>query len=309
MLIRGKYIPTILNRKNLIWLSVVALIDAIAQVTLGGIVRVTGSGLGCPDWPLCYGQIIPPFKLDTLIEYSHRLSGMILGILVILMCLGFVFSNHNSKRKLTVRLSILALILVVFAGLLGGVTVLTELSKWMRLVHLGVAEILIACLCVIIVFESPAEKVVGLINSKIIGQLVVFNFGIAFFSILFGSYVVGSGYSAVCGTWPLCRGEFFPTDLFSFMHMAHRYIAIVLLLSFASLFYLSIKEYGFKNRFSMSMAAGLLILVAQIILGAIIIWTGFASEFKAIHLTMATLFWVAISIVISIYSKEYIKYV
>ena len=100
MLIRDKYIPAIFNQKNLIYLSVLALIDAVAQVTLGGIVRVTGSGLGCPDWPLCYGQIIPPFKLDTLIEYSHRLSGMILGILVLSMCLGFVFSTHNNKRKL-----------------------------------------------------------------------------------------------------------------------------------------------------------------------------------------------------------------
>jgi heme A synthase len=307
MLIRDKYIPAIFNHKNLIYLTIVALIDAVAQVTLGGIVRVTGSGLGCPDWPLCYGQVIPPFKLDTLIEYSHRLSGMMLGILVLLMCIGFVRSNNKHKSKLTTRLSILALVLVVAAGLLGGVTVLTELSKWMRLVHLGVAEILITCLCAIIVFELPAQKVIGVIRYKIIGQMVAFSVGITLFSILFGSYVVGSGYSAVCGTWPLCRGDFFPTDLFSFMHMAHRYLAIVLLVSFASFAYVSIVKFGLINRFSISVVGGLVILVAQIILGAIIIWTGFASEFKAMHLTMATLFWVAISIVASIYVKEYIK--
>ena len=118
---------------------------------------------------------------------------------------------------------------------------------------------------------------------------------------------MGSGYSAVCGTWPLCRGDFFPNDLFSFMHMTHRYTAIVLLVSFASFAYVSIVKFGLINRFSISVVGGLVILVAQIILGAIIIWTGFASEFKAMHLTMATLFWVAISIVASIYVKEYIK--
>ena len=308
MLIRDKYIPAIFNQKNLIYLSVLALIDAVAQVTLGGIVRVTGSGLGCPDWPLCYGQIIPPFKLDTLIEYSHRLSGMILGILVLAMCLGFVFSTHNHKRKLTVRLSVFALILVVFAGLLGGMTVLTELSKWMRLVHLGVAEILIASLCAIIVLEIPTDKFIGVVKHKFIGQMVTINAVFTFLSILFASYVVGSGYSAVCGTWPLCRGDFFPTDLFSFMHMAHRYSVIILVLGFGTLVYLVIARFGLKNRFSLGIISGLIILVAQIILGAIIIWTGFASELKALHLTMATLFWVAISIVASIYWKEYIKY-
>ena len=305
---RDKYISTIFNQKNLMWLSILALFDAVAQVTLGGIVRVTGSGLGCPDWPLCYGEIIPPFKLDTLIEYSHRLSGMILGILILSMCLGFVFSNHSHKRKLTVRLAVFALILVVIAGLLGGMTVLTELSKWMRLVHLGVAEILIASLCAIIVLEIPSDKFIGVIKHKLIGQMMAISVVFTFLSILFASYVVGSGYSAVCGTWPLCRGDFFPTDLFSFMHMAHRYSAIVLVLGFASLAYLVIKRFGLTNRFSLSMICGLAILVAQIILGAIIIWTGFSSEFKALHLTMATLFWVAISIGASIYWKEYIKY-
>ena len=84
MLIRDKFIPTIFDQKNLIYLSILAVLAAIAQVTLGGVVRVTGSGLGCPDWPLCYGQIVPPFQLDALIEYSHRLSGAILGVLVLL---------------------------------------------------------------------------------------------------------------------------------------------------------------------------------------------------------------------------------
>ena len=306
MLIRDKYMPAIFSQKNLLYLSGLTLIDAIAQVTLGGIVRVTGSGLGCPDWPLCYGEIIPPFKMDTLIEYSHRLSGVLLGLLVLLICLGFVFTNH--KRKLSVQLSIFALILVVIAGLLGGVTVLTELSKWVRLVHLGVAEILITCLCAIVVLELHACKLIGSIKHKIIGNMVIVNFAVTFLSILFASYVVGSGYSSVCGTWPLCRGEYFPTDLFSFMHMAHRYSVIIIFICFSSLTYLAISKFGVKNRFSLSLIFGLTILVAQIILGAIIIWTGFANEFKALHLTMATLFWVAISLVTSIYCKDiYVK--
>ena len=42
-------------------------------ITMGGIVRVTGSGLGCPDWPPCHGQLVPPLRMDAIIEYLHRL--------------------------------------------------------------------------------------------------------------------------------------------------------------------------------------------------------------------------------------------
>ena len=198
MLIRDKFIPAIFDQKNLIYLSILAVLAAIAQVTLGGVVRVTGSGLGCPDWPLCYGQIVPPFQLDTLIEYSHRLSGAILGVLVLLICLGNLIANN--KRRLIVALSAISLTLVVLAGLLGGITVLTELSKWVRLVHLGIAEILITFLCAIVVFALPTTKTIDFSNDKSIGQIVVGNLIITFISILFASYVVGSGYSSVCGT-------------------------------------------------------------------------------------------------------------
>ena len=52
--------------------AALALLAAVGQVTLGGVVRLTDSGLGCPDWPLCHGKLIPPAEFHTLIEYSHR---------------------------------------------------------------------------------------------------------------------------------------------------------------------------------------------------------------------------------------------
>src|SRR5262249_58184829 len=57
---------------------------AYLQIALGGVVRVTGSGLGCPDWPLCHGRPYPPADLHSIIEYSHRAVGSITGVLLIL---------------------------------------------------------------------------------------------------------------------------------------------------------------------------------------------------------------------------------
>jgi len=55
-----------------------------ALVVLGGVVRVSGSGLGCPDWPLCHGRPYPPLELHAIIEYSHRTTASLASLLVVL---------------------------------------------------------------------------------------------------------------------------------------------------------------------------------------------------------------------------------
>src|SRR6266849_7992348 len=64
-------------------LAVATAIFAYLQIALGGVVRVSGSGLGCPDWPLCNGRPYPPADLNAIIEYSHRTVGAVTGVLII----------------------------------------------------------------------------------------------------------------------------------------------------------------------------------------------------------------------------------
>ena len=132
-----------------------ALLSAFAQLTLGGVVRVTGSGLGCPDWPLCHGRVVPSFDTATLIEYSHRLSGSALGVLVIATAV-LAWTFYRS-RPWVVASSVFGLVMVVIAGILGGITVLTDLAWWVRLFHLGVAESVVAAMAVALVsgWHSP----------------------------------------------------------------------------------------------------------------------------------------------------------
>lgn len=272
------------------------MVAAFAQVTLGGIVRVTGSGLGCPDWPLCHGQIIPPFEFATLLEYSHRLSASLLGVLVLATVIVVLLRYRSNRWGKNSVLTALALVLV--AAILGGATVLTELAWWLRLLHLGIAEGAVAALVIAVVVSwrvgvnepvSVEDNGEPDTNKLMVAALI----GV-FLLILSGSYIVGAGYGSSCGTWPLCRGSLFPEGRPYIEHMAHRYLAAII-----GLLVLAVAYTAWQKRFSMPSVgwSGALLFVAfaaQIMVGALTVWMGFTPEIKAIHLSMATLVWIAL---------------
>ena len=279
-------------------LAVAALVSAFAQVTLGGIVRVTGSGLGCPDWPLCHGQIIPPFEFATLLEYSHRLSASLLGVLVLATTLVVLLRYRSNRWGKNSVLTALGLVLI--AAALGGATVLTELAWWLRLLHLGIAEAAVAALVITVIVswrvglrQTGPDAGMGAGRGKLVVAALI---GV-FLLILSGSYIVGMGYGSSCGTWPLCNGSLFPEGRAYIEHMSHRYFAAIV-----GLLVLAVAYRAWQGRFQLSSLgrSGVLLFVAfaaQILVGALTVWLGFTPEIKAIHLSMATLVWIALAFV------------
>src|SRR5262245_8030205 len=70
-----------------------------ALIVVGSIVRTTGSGLACPDWPLCHGRLIPPLQFNILIEWFHRLLALVVG-LGLLATAAWTFARPETRARL-----------------------------------------------------------------------------------------------------------------------------------------------------------------------------------------------------------------
>src|SRR5881397_3009832 len=102
----------------------VTLALSFLVVVWGGVVRVSGSGLGCPDWPLCHGQFLPGLDTETRIEWFHRFLGVAGGLsLAALVVLTLV--RHRAARR-AVTLTVAAGVLYLLQAVIGGLVVLLE---------------------------------------------------------------------------------------------------------------------------------------------------------------------------------------
>ncbi len=125
-------------------LALVSVIATYALIVLGGTVRVTDSGLACPDWPRCQGQLIPSLEGHVLIEYSHRLVAAGLGLLILGMAItAWLWHREN---RFFVAGATAAVMVVIVQVLVGGVTVNMELPDTVVALHLAIALILLAVL-------------------------------------------------------------------------------------------------------------------------------------------------------------------
>ena len=291
--------------------KVVALLSlavSFLQIALGGFVRASESGLGCPDWPLCHGKIIPPFEFHTLIEYSHRLNGSLLGILVSILLILCIMRYRRDKQLMLANYA--AFTLVVSAGILGGITVITELAWWIRLIHLGIAQFLAACLMYItykFAFDNLSNDYSYLNPIRAWKWKIILCVSLVFLLIVSGSYMVGIGASSSCSSWPLCKGLSIPDGISYQVHMGHRYISVVTL-AFVGYISIELMIHAKGNKLIKRVAHSALgLLGIQIILGAVTVWSGFSSHMKVTHLTVATLVWLSVILMSLVADKSFSK--
>ena len=264
-------------------LAFVTALFAYLQIALGGLVRVSGSGLGCPDWPLCHGRPYPPANIHSIIEYSHRTVGSITGVLIIATVV-LAWLLYRQRRPAVAWIASASLVAVAAEGGLGALVVANELSPWLVVVHLGLAMLILGCLVATAVMSLPTS--LGARDPSFT-RLAVLASAATYLMLLTGSTVVASNADQRCRTWPLCGSGFTPSfagaDAFTMLHRG-----VVLLVSIL-LVYVLVQAMRRPGLSGVAIAT-LAVLVLQIAVGAGAALTD-GSLFNGLHVAMATLVW------------------
>jgi heme A synthase len=272
-------------------LSLAAVSSTFALVVLGGVVRVTGSGLGCPDWPLCHGSVLPPLEAEAIIEYTHRVvASALVGPLVLATCV-LAWIAFRWEPWLTIPAA-LGMILLVGQAILGGVTVVNELPGDIVIAHLALGEALLGCLVFISVIAyrgPPPHPTAGWAGS--FPWLTLASAGAVYVVLLSGSYVTNAGATGACFDWPLCQGDLIPEHRLQMIHVAHRFVAAIAGLFLAFVLYRGIRQ-GHRPESIRLLSKGIAALfLAQVLIGAVTVWLKFPADFRALHLGLATAVW------------------
>lgn len=293
-------------------LATLTIVATIALTLIGGVVRVSDSGLGCGPagsgthgWPLCEGGVVPEATSESIIEYTHRVVAGIVAVLILVMVVQ-AFRNLRSYRSL-VRGSVAAGVLVLVQAALGGLTVEEGLEEALVAAHLGLAMLLIGLLLLLRRGASGLPASVPPARSGALRAVTAVAAVLVLATIVAGGYVAGTekhgtpdapqgGQAHVaCGTgfsadtFPGCNGEFlgFGQSRLADIQLTHRAFMYLAALAVIVMVAMAIRQRVTSRAFVL--AGGL--LIAQIALGAINVWAGKHAGLIVGHLALGTALW------------------
>ena len=254
---------------------------------IGSVVRTTGSGLACPDWPLCQGRLIPPFEFHVLIEWTHRLVALLVGLLLLATSL-WTWTHRETRVRLG-GLAALAVALYFVQALLGALTVWKLLSPSMVSSHLAVALLLFSGLLVLtLAAHAEAESEARDWAPRPAGLLPLAWLATAWtwLQSVLGGVVSSSHAGLACPDWPTCHGKWFPPmkGLIG-LQMMHRFSAYGLLAAMIVFTILARRAADPRVMLGASLALGL--TASQIVLGVCNVLLGTPPWLSALHLATA----------------------
>ena len=265
-------------------------------ILVGGLVRASGAGLGCPDWPRCFGSWIPPASAASLppqfdpsqfnptlmwTEYLNRLLGVTVGILIFATAIS-AWRHHRHQPRI-LWTTIAAFLLVGFEGWLGGRVVAHELAAWIVTAHLIVA-IVIVQLLLYATFEAfaPApqapEAPLAPKAPVVIGFLII----VTLLQAAFGTQVRGHIETAINGG--VARDAALATV--GRLDYVHRDLAFIVLIgaSLVTLWLMSRRSPLVRWSF-----VTLALAVTQIVVGVVMAYGSLIPAAQVGHLTVASL--------------------
>src|SRR6185295_3055279 len=172
-------------------LAATTVAGTLGLVTIGVVVRATDAGLGCPDWPFCYGQLLPPAgDFKAWIEWIHRTVAAVIGLEILGLAV-LAVRDHRARRSILWP-TLGAVLLVGFQAWLGRETVRLGNTGESVTAHLAAAMALVGLLVYVLVRSSYPSRVTGS-GSQRFTLLAAFAAAATFGVLLFGSNVTAQG--------------------------------------------------------------------------------------------------------------------
>ncbi len=260
-----------------------------ALIVLGALVRAHAAGLACPDWPLCFGQVVPEFDLRVAFEWSHRLLASFVSLLFVgLSALVFrrTAAGHPARRRIA-----FAGLLLAAQVLLGALTVWSLLAKWSVTAHLLAGNSFNAALLWIALAlrGTPPREV----TPRTARVLVIVVAALLVSQLALGG-LVSSGYAGLaCPEWPTCTGgEWFPAWGGAVgIHLHHRVNAYLLVIALAAAAFACRKLAQLRALTALAVALGF----AQACVGVSNVLLGLPVEVTALHSALAALLVLAVA--------------
>ena len=276
---------TILAPARLRAYSWASLASQILIVVTGGLVRLTGSGLGCPTWPKCTDESfvsVPEMGIHGLIEFGNRLLTF---VLVIIAGLTFIVIRRTSKslRYGLTWPAVLLVLGIVAQALLGGVTVLTGLNSWVVGAHFLVSGILIS-IASVLVWRVYLPKHEPISYKAVLLAWPILIVGWA--TVIVGVVVTGAGPHAGDAATPR---NGFDLETWQHYHSWPAYLMTALTLVALVLVWRSLADNHFQNPAVKSLGLLLVVAILQAVLGVIQSNTGVPALLAGVHMLGASL--------------------
>ncbi len=264
-----------------VWAS---LVSQILIVVTGGIVRLTGSGLGCPTWPKCTEEsliTVPEMGIHGVIEFANRLLTFVLALIALLTFLTVLALGKKLRKGLLMPALILGLGIPAQA-ILGGFTVLTQLNPWFVGAHFVLSGIMIAVAALLVFRALPPRHVpVSPAIWRTANPIAI----VGTITVLVGVLVTGAGPHS--GDANSVRNGL---DLELWQHV-HSYPAyLLLLLTLIQLGLLSKRDRaGLERSYQLKVSAWLVVTtIAQALIGVIQARLGVPGGLVALHMLGAS---------------------
>ena len=266
-------------------LAIAAAVATFVLIAVGGLVRATDSGLGCPDWPLCFGDWVPPAELHAWIEHSHRLvAAVAVGPLVGAVALITVFSRRRQDRPLLVAAAV-AGALVIVQALLGGQVVLQGLRRELVTAHLAMALTVLA-LTILIADRAAGGPLPSRRGPAPVALIAITGLAV-FAQMLLGSWVTGHDAGLAYRDFPTMDGSLLPaiSTVPQLIQVAHRLVALVVA-GLVVWTWLAVRRATLDPLPRRLAGAAVLVVIVQIALGAANVWSRLSAAFVVPHLAV-----------------------